>query len=147
MDLKSFCCLLTPDPQDSDERMSSSQKGKVVDVLVFVVLLTVIASTILFGKSLISKLFVVFFVVVLLLTLLKRVRNYFAQSEISRKEKYLIYFGAFAVLLSLAIFSLWVGYCEYADTYYCEYSTYILCGEVALIFFVVVFLFKIGTHK
>ncbi|MBU7026906.1 MAG: hypothetical protein HXS48_08185 [Theionarchaea archaeon] len=143
MDLKSFCCLLTPDPHTTDEGMeSSSQKGRWIEVFVFLMLLALITSVILFGKSLIDKLLVVFFVVVLLLILLKRVKNYFAQSETSQKEKYFVYFGAFAVLLSMVVFSLWVGYCEYADMYGCQYPTYILCGEVVLVFFLVVFLFK-----
>lgn len=142
MDLKSLCCLLTPDPRITDEGMSSSQKGKWIEVFVFLMLLTLIASVILFGKSFIDKLLVVFFVVVLLLILLKRVKNYFNQSEPSQKEKYFIYFGAFAVVLSMAVFSFWVGYCEYADMYSCEYPRYVLCGEVVLVFFLVVYLFK-----
>lgn len=143
MNLKGFCNLLTiPDPKITDEGTSPpSRKEKVIEAFVFLALLTIVTSTILLDESFINKILVVVFVAVLLYTLLRKAKKYSAQAE-SPREMNLIYAGAFAVFVSLIFFSLWVWYCQYEYTYSCQYVPYILCGEVALIFILVVFVYR-----
>jgi signal transduction histidine kinase len=130
-------------PESEPAGNSTSRKVKLTEFFIFAVLVSVVFFTILFG-GFIHTVLVVFFVVILLVTLVRKVRTT-QESMPSQKSMYLLHIGTFALCVSLLFSTLWVGYCKIASHHMCIYSTYILCAEVTLLFIMVVVLYRKGV--
>ena len=144
MNLKIFTYLLSMSERKiTDKKPRSDKTGKLAELFVFMVLLIIIILAILY-ENIINKLLVVFFVVFLMFVLLKKVKSYVSTEKKSDgKHVIIIYCGAALILISILFFSSWVVYCEITDyAHYCKYPVYVLCCEVALIFFLVVYFLK-----
>jgi hypothetical protein len=149
MNMRATICLLPVPESEMNKKMEqNNKKGKIVEAFVFVVLLVLVISTLLYSKSFFNKISIVFFVVLLLIILLSRVRKRVLPE--SRKVIMLLYLGASVIIVSIVFSSIWAGYCEIAGTGLtpgCMYSTYVLCGEVTFLFVFVIFLFKRGRKN
>ena len=146
--MKNIIYLLpVPESEINKKKEQNNQKGKIVEAFVFVVLLVLVITTLLYSKSFINRISIVFFVVLLLVILLSRVRKRVSQD--SRKVITLLYLGASVVIVSIVFSSIWAGYCEITGsglTLGCQYSNYVLCGEVTFLFVFVIFLFRRGKN-
>ena len=139
--------LPVPESEMNKKMEQNNKKGKIVEAFVFVVLLLIVISTLLYSKNFINRVSVVFFVVLLLVILLLKVRKRVSQD--SRKVITLLYLGASVIIVSIVFSSIWAGYCEIAGTGFdlgCQYSNHVLCGEVTFLFVFVIFLFRRGKN-
>lgn len=132
-----FCVI--PESESVGTSTSTSIKVKVAEFFIFMVLVSVISLTILFG-GFIHTLLVVFFVSFLLISLVRKVKS--TEGLQLSQTGYLLYGGTLAVCVSLLFFTLWVGYCKIAYHSLCVYSTYILCAEVIFLFIMVIAVYK-----
>jgi hypothetical protein len=138
MDMRNICTSLVAGSEPPHKKHTI--KGILPDTITFLAIFAVVIFTILFGQNFINLYLVVLFVVLLLVLLLRKVKTY----SISQKEINIIYCGAAAVFVSVTIFSIWLGYCIVLDRGYCQYIRYILCGEIGLLFLLVVLFFRRG---
>ncbi|MBU7017463.1 MAG: hypothetical protein HXS44_08140 [Theionarchaea archaeon] len=129
--------FVTPEPEPVGT--STSKKMNITEFFIFMVMVSVIFSTILFG-GFIHSILVVIFVVILLVLLVRKVMSVKGSTH-SQRGKYL-YIGTLAVCVSLFFSTIWVAYCKSASHPQCIYSTYILCAEVTFLFIMVIVLYR-----
>lgn len=135
--------LPVPESEINKKMEQNNKKGKITEAFVFAVLLALVISTLLYSKSFFNKISIVFFVVLLLIILLSKARKRVSQD--SRKVITLLYLGASVIIVSIVFSSIWAGYCEITGSEFdlgCQYSNYVLCGEVTFLFIFVIFLFR-----